>query len=328
MAKKKKNDVVSIEELMLRNDDTDPTGGKKKRNKWRLYKPYSEMTLWDKVKGCAFWLIGVFILLVAIIPPKDKVTTTPKTSNPDLAFVGNIPTSTPRTSNPTQVNERETSIAQSVSTMRVIQTQGAITALPTTLTNVVVFATNTALPVTDSPTNTDMPTNTPSPTPLPTQAGVREIADEGVVTGESVRVRSCASTDCNQVGLMNRGVTFPITGSVADGQSIEGNRLWYQIEYEGQVGYVSATLVGLVSAQPVSAPVNQSIAPVSTVAPISVAPSTQWNCSGDVYNCSDFGSGGQFTCGQLIEYMNTCTGDPSRLDQGGEAGVACESRCG
>ncbi|HRF99016.1 MAG TPA: SH3 domain-containing protein, partial [Aggregatilineales bacterium] len=105
------------------------------------------------------------------------------------------------------------------------------------------------------------------------------------------------------LGQMSNGVTFPITGSVADGQSIEGNRLWYQIEYEGQVGYVSATLVGLVSAQPVSAPVNQSIAPVSTVAPISVAPSTQWDCSGDRYNCdsAEFNS-----CSVIWGYFNAC----------------------
>ena len=319
MAKKKKNDVASIEELMLRNDDTDPTGGKKKR---RLFRPYSELSFKEKAQGCIVWIIIIFVGLVAIAP-KDKL------SNSTLSQVATRATNTPRPSHtPTQDVGRETSIAQSVSTMRVVQTQGAITPLPTTLTNVVVFATNTVLPATDSPTNTDMLTDTPAPTPLPTQAGVREISDEGVVTGDSVRVRSCASTGCNQMGLMNRGVTFPITGSVADGQSIEGNRLWYQIQYQGQVGYVSATLVGLVSAQPVSPSVNQSIAPVSTVAPISVAPSTQWNCSGDVYNCSDFGSGGQFTCGQLIEYMNTCTGDPSKLDQGGAVGVACESRCG
>lgn len=50
---------------------------------------------------------------------------------------------------------------------------------------------------------------------------------------------------------------------------------------------------------------------------------TQWNCSGDRYNCSSFS-----TCSEMRSYWNSCPGDPSNLDGNDNDGRPCESRCG
>jgi micrococcal nuclease len=49
---------------------------------------------------------------------------------------------------------------------------------------------------------------------------------------------------------------------------------------------------------------------------------TGWNCSGNIYNCSDFAS-----CAEVMSYWYACPGDPSRLD-GDNDGKPCESLCG
>lgn len=48
---------------------------------------------------------------------------------------------------------------------------------------------------------------------------------------------------------------------------------------------------------------------------------TVWNCSGNIYNCSDFSS-----CAEIMSYWNACPGDPSWLD-GDNDGIPCESLC-
>lgn len=158
---------------------------------------------------------------------------------------------------------------------------------------------------------TSSETNMPGPTAFPTVEGVRQMNDIGVVTTNSVKVRLCAGTDCPDIGSIRNGDTFTITGRVIDGQDVAGNRLWYQISYFNQVGYVSAAMVGIASAQPV-APVGQ------VVEPISVAPAVQWVCQGNLYDCSDFGSREE-----LMSYFNACPGDPSRMDGDGD-GIPCE----
>lgn len=315
------------EDVRIVTVHTDPP---KKKN--RLFKPYSEMTLWDKVKGCVFWVFAVLVFLVIVVPPSDKDTQTPQTQ-PVASGANN----TDRPSSTITPIIRGTTTAEAVASMMAV-----LVATPTPTQTPIVGQDNiTATPSeTDIPTQTSIPTDVPLPsatpvpsatplptnTPVPTQSGVRQITDTGIVTGQSVRVRGCASTECAELGRLTNGDRFPVTGSVANGQSIEGNSLWYEITYQGQVGYVSATLVGLVSAQPVSPPVGQNISPVQPTQPI-VAPVSGWNCSGDRYNCPDFGSGGQFTCPQLFEYMSTCPNDPSKLDRD-QDGRFCEAQCG
>ena len=50
-------------------------------------------------------------------------------------------------------------------------------------------------------------------------------------------------------------------------------------------------------------------------------PRTDWDCSGDLYNCDSFTS-----CDEVWVYWYTCPGDPSRLDRDKD-GVACEGLC-
>jgi len=155
-------------------------------------------------------------------------------------------------------------------------------------------------------------TNTPGPTAYPTVEGVRQMEDTGVVTMSSVKVRQCAETSCQELGVMNNGDTFSITGRVIDGQDVAGNRLWYQISYFDKVGYVSATMVGIASEQPVAPVVVQPLEPIS------VAPVNQWNCAGNLYDCSDFSSREE-----VMSYFYACPGDPSRMDGDGD-GIPCE----
>ena len=81
---------------------------------------------------------------------------------------------------------------------------------------------------------------------------------------------------------------------------------------------------------PTSTPTNTPLpppTPTSTPLPTPVPPTntptpgTGWDCSGDLYNCSDFDS-----CEKVMEYFLACPGDPSRLD-GDKDGVPCESLC-
>lgn len=155
-------------------------------------------------------------------------------------------------------------------------------------------------------------TNTPGPTAYPTVEGVRQMDDTGVVTTSSVKVRQCAETSCQELGMMNNGETFAITGRVIDGQDVAGNRLWYQITYFDKVGYVSAAMVGIASEQPVAPVVVQPLEPIS------VAPVNQWDCRGNLYDCSSFTSREQ-----VMSYFYACPGDPSHMDGDGD-GYPCE----
>lgn len=313
--KSKKGDA-QLANLILegRSDDvrivtvhTDPP---KKKRRWLR---------WGIIGFVVLWVMSLFA------PPRDKDTQPPQANQ-----VASVPSNTPRPSLTPVI--RETVTAEAFASMVAIQTQNAPTQTP-----IVEYVVITATPSeTDIPTETSIPTDVPLPsatpvpsatplptnTPVPTQIGVRQITDTGIVTGQSVRVRGCASTECAELGRLTNGDRFPVTGSVANGQSIDGNSLWYEITYQGQVGYVSSTLVGLVSAQPVNPPVGQNISPIQPTAPISVAP--QWNCSGDRYNCDS----AEFTsCTVIWSYFNSCPGDPSKLD-GNNDGIPCNSRCG
>jgi len=152
-----------------------------------------------------------------------------------------------------------------------------------------------------------------APPAYPTEVGVRQMTDTGVVTTSSVKVRVCAGTNCPDLGSINNGDRFAITGRVIDGQEVAGNRLWYQISYFEQVGYVSAVMVGIASEQPIT-PVGQFVEPIDQP----VEPVMQWNCVGNIYDCSSF-----ISREQVMSYFYACPGDPSRMDGDGD-GYPCE----
>ena len=52
------------------------------------------------------------------------------------------------------------------------------------------------------------------------------------MTGNSVRIRSGPGTGYSQIGSVNSGTTLTVTGKSGD---------WYQVSYNGQTGYISAT---------------------------------------------------------------------------------------
>jgi len=348
MAKKKKNDEMSIAELIKATPDGGVIEKPKripKRRRW---------IKWALVFFAVLWVIGT------VSPPKDKATSTGfiETTNPDVAFVGNIPTNTPRASITPII--RETITAEALASMVAIQTQNAptqtaiveyviITAtlseadVPTetsilsdvplpTATPIVsnmgaVMVTNTPISsATPISTSTNVPTNTPLPISTATPS-VRVLDRNGIVTYDFVNVRSCASSTCNLLGQLLRNATFDVTGTT-DGENVSGSVLWYQMDYQGQAGYVHSSLVAVYTGQPptnnVSVPA-QSVSPVQPVVPISLAPAGGWNCNGEQYNCKDFRpqEGGMYSYAQMMDFWNTCPGDPSGLDGNPEDGMPC-----
>ena len=72
----------------------------------------------------------------------------------------------------------------------------------------------------------------------------------GVVTADSLRVRSNAGTTYSTIGYVYEGNTLEILGSAND---VYGG-LWYKINYGGKTGYVSAEYVEVKTQPAASAP--------------------------------------------------------------------------
>ena len=196
--------------------------------------------------------------------------------------------------------------------------------------------TNTFEPTsTDTPlptaTNTPLPTATRTPRPTSTPTAV----PDAVVTGETLNMRAGPDTVYHVVGALNRGDELVITGVNAD-------RTWIRVRAGGQQGWVLAELcvVNLVLGSvavvdvpvPTAAPLPTS-PPAPTAAPQPTsppappteppAPAAVCDCSGDIYNCSNF-----TTHNQAQACYNYCVsigrGDIHGLD-GDNDGSACES---
>jgi|GEM_PF-3196719 len=60
----------------------------------------------------------------------------------------------------------------------------------------------------------------------------------------------------------------------------------------------------------------------SSISPEESMFQSEWICSGDRFDCSDFSS-----CLEVRNYFSMCGGDPSRLDEDND-GIPCESLCG
>ena len=318
---------------------------------------------WGLIGFGVLWVMSLFA------PPKDKATppaqveqvairptntvqpTITPVSRATLTAQALIALDTAKTQTaPTQTPIVEYVVVTATSSATDIPTETAIpsdvplpSATPITSNLAVVMVTNTPIPSATA-TNTDTPTitvtasatvtNTPTSTntPLPSSTAtpsVRVLERNGIVTYDYVNVRSCASSTCNQLGRLLKNATFEITGTM-DGENVTGSVLWYQIDYQGQVGYVHSSLVAIYTGQP---PVNnvsvpaQPVSPVQPVAPISLAPAGGWNCNGEQYDCPQFGARGQYSCPQLQEYWRVCVGDPSNLDGNPKDGFPCESQC-
>lgn len=203
----------------------------------------------------------------------------------------------------------------------------ASTATTTETATVIVTAslispTDTPMPtstLTDTPflpSITPTPTETPMPTIEPTEA-VEATNPETYYTTGGVNLRSCPSTSCDVAGQLAAGAGVTVDGWTNGEAVTSGNTVWYRVQYGGGVAYIYSTLVTDRGPAPTSPPVQQQVQQPPPAQPTQ----RQWNCSGDIYNCSasDFSS-----MSEMRDYFNSCPGDPSKLD-GNNDGVPCES---
>jgi hypothetical protein len=152
------------------------------------------------------------------------------------------------------------------------------------------------------------------------------------ISVNSARARSCAETSCRIVTSFRRGTAITVNGTV-QGSTVQGNRVWLEVDYNDSLVYVHSSLA--TTRAPASSQTNvqsggQQPSPtqgsqssqqlVSTPVPPPVTQPT-WNCSVD-YDCGDFP-----TCNDMRSYMSACPGDPAGLDRDND-GHACESQCG
>lgn len=220
-----------------------------------------------------------------------------------------------------------------------------ITATPTEKPSPTFTPTHTPTP-TDTPTPTPTPTWTPTPTPTPTLGAetgqVVRIVDGDTIDvqigGQTFRVRyigmntpetgqPCAAEATNYNAELVMGKTVTLVTDVSETDRY-GRLLRYV--YVGDV-FVNAELVrqGYANASTYPPDVAHADLFVQLQAEARAAgrgcwaapTSTTWNCSGNLYNCSDFSS-----CEQVMSYWNACPGDPSWLD-GDNDGIPCESLC-
>ena len=165
----------------------------------------------------------------------------------------------------------------------------------------------------------------PAPTatvalPTSTPAGVT------VTAQGNVNLRQGPGTEYTTVGVLTQGQTVRAYGRNAGGN-------WLIVD-TGHVSSWVATWVVAVSGDVNSLPVMSAPptptwqppaatrVPQATQPPAAGEQPSGWNCSGDIYNCSDFRN----RCADLCSYWRACPGDPSRLDADGD-GWACESYC-
>ena len=97
-------------------------------------------------------------------------------------------------------------------------------------TEIAVLPTDTPAPPTDTPAPTLEPPTPELPTAEPTAQPV------AVFSGQAVNVRSGPGTGYGRIGSMNAGQRYAVTGKNQDGS-------WWQIDYSGQAGWVTGSLV-------------------------------------------------------------------------------------
>jgi uncharacterized protein YraI len=129
-------------------------------------------------------------------------------------------------------------------------------------------------PITDTQTTTDsdqVVINTPAPAQTPTAAAEATSAAPQVTTTDIVNIRTGPGTNYGLAGAAQVGETFRVTGKNAAGD-------WWQIDYNGQTGWIFGQLVtatsteGVAVAQNIPAPPTAApVPPTNTPAPPSTA---------------------------------------------------------
>jgi hypothetical protein len=108
------------------------------------------------------------------------------------------------------------------------------------------------------------PAEAPTAAPTPTTAQAAE-----VVINSQINVRGGPGTNYNVIGAANAGERFPVTGKNNDGT-------WWQINYNGQPGWVFGELVAAQNTQAVAVAANiPAPPPTATPAPVPPTPVPQ-----------------------------------------------------
>ena len=124
-------------------------------------------------------------------------------------------------------------------------------------------------PITDTQTTTDTDAvviNTPAPALTPTAAAAPTTAAAQVTTNDIVNIRNGPGTAYGLVGSAQAGESFTVTGKNQAGD-------WWQINYNGQTGWVFGQLVTASGTEGVA--VAQNIPPAPTPAPATATPVPQ-----------------------------------------------------
>jgi hypothetical protein len=117
---------------------------------------------------------------------------------------------------------------------------------------------------TATPEQAAAPTEAPTVAPTPTTAASAE-----VVINSQINVRGGPGTNYNIVGAANAGERYPVTGKNNDGT-------WWQINFNGQQGWVFGELVTAQNVQAVAvAPNIPAPPPTNTPAPVPPTPVPQ-----------------------------------------------------
>lgn len=110
----------------------------------------------------------------------------------------------------------------------------------------------------------------PAEAPEGEAAGGQEVVTGLTITGDSVNIRSDASTSAEKVGKATKGQEFSVTGEKAD----ESGTAWYAITLEdGSTGYVRSDMaqaqVTMVSQEPADVPAEEPVdVPAEEPAPV------------------------------------------------------------
>lgn len=165
-------------------------------------------------------------------------------------------------------------------------------------------------------------TATRTPAPRATAAPVNE---SGVTrtfyTLGRANVRECARLDCAVIVQLGAGEVVAVTGETSGESVADGDSLWYQVDDDGQVGYIYGELLSATApAESSGTSASQSVSPVGQVGQSSGASRRSLlTCNRqDNLSCSDFAN-----VAQAQFHLNMC-GDEDNIDTDDD-GFACEA---
>jgi hypothetical protein len=222
--------------------------------------------VYNAVRGCLVFVVGLVVLAAIASGSKPSVTI----SKPDIRL---RPTETgiDAALNPTEPLDITTNPTVANRSGFVTITPGIGTIYPTATITDTPQPTATYM---DLATATDVPQSTAT-------AVVQPINSEMYYTTRDSKVRKCASTTCDNLGIISAGKSIVVTGSISGEEVTAGNVLWYQVQYGGQVAYIyspALTKTAPIQLVPTVIPEPAVVQPISPIQSQSfVCPS---NCAG------------------------------------------------